>query len=925
MTTKEKAARAGAAVETTVNTSSLHCSVSETDKLTVLETVGPCLTKTYKSDGTTDSYDDAASFHYKQVEVTGLPGLVSLLGKLHANKKRCLIRGAPKGEGMEEGSVPGTVTRTNANFLDQPLHWFMCDIDGYRPGFADPVLEPEQAVLDYIEECLPASFKGASFYWHLSSSAGMPGKEGILKVHLHFWSKTAYATAQMAAWVKTTAPTIDRAIFRRVQIHYTADPIFEPGRTDPVPVRCGFHQGTTDAVDLVIDEATLAKARDQGAGEGGSDMVLKDPSEKEGLIGAFHKAFTAEDVLLNFLDEFEQVTERRYTWSGGGGTPEGVWIHDDGQHIGSSHNTWPIDGIANLWDLVRVFKFGDLDPAEGAEEDFESIGANQVGSRPSDLAMKAWAAQLPELKEVMAEEEQAKGRERQATLEDWRDQIQAAPDEYTVREVLCPQIASDDSLTALNRDALAVDVNAKLGRLAGNKPGLAHAKKLLAPPPVAQLERDVESGPAWLRGWYYVTDQDKFFRYDSDEWLTMQGFNSKYSRNVPPGDEGGRIPATVFALEVHPIPTVTRGMYLPGAEVTFRESNTKYVNTYRPSSVPKEAAVLDKKGKAVVELVKQHVLALVNGREWLADLLLDWIAHNVQNPGEKIRYSFVIQGVEGDGKSLIGDLLGRILGQVNVRIISPEVVSKGDFNGWAEGACVGVLEELRLQGNNRFDVLNSVKPCVTNVHITIHRKRQDPYNAVNTMNYIAFTNHKDALPLDDTDRRWVVVFAPWENIGQFEQRVGCGNDVYFERLFTALDQGAGYLRRYFLERDLSKFNRNGRAPDTDEKRIMVSLGASDELSTARGLIAEGGYGFGPDVVSTSELSTAMEAAGVEAPQSIAMNRMMVKLGFQKVVGQIKWDNRPHRVWTRKAVTEPDAIRSLLDATASRQLENDFED
>lgn len=30
------------------------------DKLTVLETVGPCLTKTYKSDGTTDSYDDAA-------------------------------------------------------------------------------------------------------------------------------------------------------------------------------------------------------------------------------------------------------------------------------------------------------------------------------------------------------------------------------------------------------------------------------------------------------------------------------------------------------------------------------------------------------------------------------------------------------------------------------------------------------------------------------------------------------------------------------------------------------------------------------------------------------------------------------------------------------------------------------------------------
>lgn len=193
------------------------------------------------------------------------------------------------------------------------------------------------------------------------------------------------------------------------------------------------------------------------------------------------------------------------------------------------------------------------------------------------------------------------------------------------------------------------------------------------------------------------------------------------------------------------------------------------------------------------------------------------------------------------------------------------------------------------------------------------------------MNYIAFTNHKDALPLDDTDRRWVVVFAPWENIGQFEQRVGCVNDAYFDRLFTALDQGAAYLRRYFLDRDLSQFNRNGRAPDTEEKRIMVSLGVSDELSTARDLIAVGGYGFGPDVVSTGELSKAMEAAGVDVPKSTVMKRMMTKLGFQQFEGQIKWEGYPHRVWTKEAVTEPDAIRRLLSATANREVEKDFQD
>lgn len=918
----------GAPAEAPETTSCCSDSTSnQGNTITILETVGPCLTKVYKANGVSEDYGDAASFRVHEELIRDLKHFADYhQEELRGSKRLGIIRGKFVGTELgEKANVTGTYCRTNANFTDQPLHLFMIDIDGYRPGFADPIADTEQAVLDFFTDNLSPAFQDCSFYWHLSSSAGMPGKEGILKCHVWLWSKTPYTCAQLTEWAKSIGPAVDRAVYRRVQLHYVCDPIFEEGRIDPVPVRCGFHQGKTDYVDLAIDDATLAKARDQGSGEGGSDMVLKDPSEKDGLIGAFHKAFTAEDVLLHHLEGFEQVTERRYTWHDGGGTPEGVWVHDDGQHIGSSHNTWPIDGIANLWDVVRVFKFGDLDHREGEEEDFETLGEFQVGSRPSDLAMKAWAAQLPELKEILEEGQEELARERHSALERWRADIQAAADEFTVREILCKQIAIDDRLTPAHREALAVDINVKLGRLVGNKPGIGHAKKLIAPPRVSQPEGEEESGPSWLKGWYYVTDRDQFFRYDSDEWLTMQGFNSKYSRKIPPGDEGGRIPATVFALEVHPVPTVTRGMYLPGASAIFTESGTKFVNTFRPSSVPKEAALLDAKGKAVVELVEQHILALVNGREWLANLLLNWIAHNVQNPGVKIRFSFVIQGIEGDGKSLIGDLIGRIMGQTNVKIISPEVVSKGDFNGWAEGACVGVLEELRLQGNNRFDVLNSVKPCVTNVNITIHRKRQDPYNAVNTMNYIAFTNHKDALPLDDTDRRWVVVFAPWENIGQFEQRVGCANDVYFDRLFTALDQGAAYLRRYFLDRDLSQFNRNGRAPDTEEKRIMVSLGVSDELSTARDLIAEGGYGFGPDVVSTGELHKAIEAAGVDVPKGRAMNRMMAKLGFQQVGGQIKWDGYPHRVWTRKAVTDSVAIRRLLDATASRQLEEDFKD
>jgi len=885
------------------------------DTLTLLETLGPLLTKTFCSDGSVIPYGDAASFKVKTADVTGWPDLIKLLQSLHDKPKRCLIRG--KLTGTEPGNKPGTFARTNANFSEQPLHWFMVDVDGFEPDFALPT-DPA-AVIEFIEAVLPPCFHKASYYWHMSSSAGQSPK---LKCHIHFISKTPYTSAQMGAWAKQVGKQVDAAVYRRVQVHYTADPIYEEGREDPVKVRAGFHQGEEDFVDLVI----TGEARETGAGEGGHDMKLVDPSEKEGIIGLFHRTYSAEEVLLELLDgEFEQLSERNYTWHNGGGTPRGVWVHEDGMHIGSSHNTWPLgSSIANLWDTVRVFKFGNLDHADD-EFDQLDIDSREIQAKPSHLAMLEWANGLEAIKEQAAEEERQEARLRHSALENWRAQIQAAPDEYTVREELCKQISGDDSLTSLHREALAVEVNAKLGRLTGSKPGVPHAKKLLEPPKPTPRDREETSGPAWLKGWCYVTDRDKFYRYDSDEWLSMQGFNSKYSRKIPANDNGERIPATVFALEVTPIPTVTRGMYLPTAKSTFTESGTKCVNTYRPSSVPAEAAKLDAKGKMAVELVMKHLLVLFNGREWLADLLLDWIAHNVQRPGVKIRFSFVIQGIEGDGKSLLGELIALIMGQANVRIISPEVVSKGDFNGWAEGACVGVLEELRLQGNNRFDVLNSVKPCVSNATITIHRKRMDPYNAPNTMNYIAFTNHKDALPLDDTDRRWVVVFAPWENINQFEKAVGCPNDTYFEHLFSAISDGAAYLRRYFLDRDLSQFNRNGRAPDTEEKRVMVSLGVSDELSAAKELIAQGGYGFSGQVVSTRELHKAMEATGVEVPKSIAMKRMMTKLGFQQFPGQVKWDGYPHRVWTRQPVTEANEVRSLLDATAARQLEEDFQD
>lgn len=418
MTTNKKAAPAEAASKTTATSDG--CDYIPRDRIAMLSCDHKLyLTKTYCSDGTRREYDYALSFKVKDIDLEGWGDWYQAIADMSKMPHSTFIRGKFIGKGTAQpGKTKGSFVRTNGNFEDQPLHWFMVDVDKFDPGPIDPVRDTDLAVQEFIKSVLAEKhpeFLDASYVWQLSSSAGMAYDKikpdgtrerieasGKLKVHIHFISRTAYTSAQMYAWAMQFGERVDKAVYQRVQIHFLADPIFEEGITDPVEKRVGFHQGTVDYVDLKLSPCVLA-AVPTGAGKNGNDMKLVDPSEKPGIIGLFHQTFDAEDVLLTHLDEFEQISERRYTWHNGGGTPEGVWVHDDGMHVDASHNTWPIDGIANLWDVVRVFKFGHLDHSEDdfVQEDIDNRG---VGHRPSDFAMLEWAGKLPELHTALVEE-----------------------------------------------------------------------------------------------------------------------------------------------------------------------------------------------------------------------------------------------------------------------------------------------------------------------------------------------------------------------------------------------------------------------------------------------------------------------------------------------------------------------------------------
>lgn len=111
----------------------------------------------------------------------------------------------------------------------------------------------------------------------------------------------------------------------------------------------------------------------------------EDPTEKDGPVGDFCRAYSIEDAIEKFLpDRYAPVdvasAKPRYTYLLGT-TTNGAEVQDGGLFLYSHHGSDPCsDMLVNAYDLVRIHLFGDKDKT--ADD-----AAKPVSKRPSSLAM----------------------------------------------------------------------------------------------------------------------------------------------------------------------------------------------------------------------------------------------------------------------------------------------------------------------------------------------------------------------------------------------------------------------------------------------------------------------------------------------------------------------------------------------------------
>ena len=459
----------------------------------------------------------------------------------------------------------------------------------------------------------------------------------------------------------------------------------------------------------------------------------------------------------------------------------------------------------------------------------------------------------------------------------------------------------------------------------GNDMGVAKLRALIFPPAV----RSAVAGelPEWAQGYCWVTNGDKFFNTNNAQEMTMVSFQATFGRFMAINDQGRRENACEKCLHFWGMPIVERTGYRPDKPAYFDYDGVSYANLYSPSGVPTAAQSYTAEGIAGIEQYQAMLFDMCARRQDVFLQILYWFAHNVQNPGKKIRWSPIIKGVQGDGKTLLAAVLRSAMGIRNVSTTSnSNIRNSGGFTDWAVRGAVNVIEEIHLTGMQRHMLYNSMKEFITNNVVDINPKGGKAYQTFNTTNHWANTNHNDGLPMEKDDRRWLVNFTPWESLGEMMSYCQLTPETWRARtraIDHAYNHCAGEFRAWFLSIAIpATFDIDSEAMMTPEKRRMMASSSDSAEGVAESIIADGGVGISHDVLSSSALSAqlAFKAAreNFDMPRGIALNYMLTRLGYSKVEKQVKWDGQTHTVWLRNGVDlDNDMIRFRLDATKTR--------
>lgn len=196
--------------------------------------------------------------------------------------------------------------------------------------------------------------------------------------------------------------------------------------------------------------------------------------------------------------------------------------------------------------------------------------------------------------------------------------------------------------------------------------------------------------------------------------------------------------------------------------------------------------------------------------------ILSWMAYPLQHPGAKMSSAIIMHGPQGTGKSTIFQTLARIYGDYSTVLNQRGLEDK--FNSdWADSKLFILAEEVVARAE-MWHIKNELKELVTGEWIRVNPKNVAAYRQRNHLNIVYLSNENQPLPLENDDRRHLVVYTP-----------PAREEEYYDELYRELDAGGvEAFYHYLLNYDTSGFHPKKRPPLTKSKQDLIDLSMPSE-------------------------------------------------------------------------------------------------
>ena len=302
----------------------------------------------------------------------------------------------------------------------------------------------------------------------------------------------------------------------------------------------------------------------------------------------------------------------------------------------------------------------------------------------------------------------------------------------------------------------------------------------------------------------------------------------------------------------------------------------------------------------------EHVQRVYPGE---AEHIINWLAHRVQRPHEKINHALVMGGAQGIGKDTILEPVKVAIGHWNFVEVSPQHML-GRFNGFVKSVILRVSEARDLGDVDRFAFYDHMKAYTAAPPdvLRVDEKFMREYAVFNVCGVIITSNHKtNGIFIPEDDRRHYVAWS--------ELTKDAFTPDYWQRIWGWYNEGGiGHVAAFLAQKDISGFQAKVPPPKTEAFWDIVASNTAPE---------DAGLGDGLEALGSPAAVTLMAVAQVAEPSfadwlrdrknSRSVPHKMEECGYKSVrnptakSGRWKVDGKDVVIYPRKELSVREAI------------------